>query len=128
MKEMILEIDANGDGKISEQEWLEYILDVQKDMKSENTYAHPNSNQPVKVNRRKSVLQEVMEDIEIDKSTCDNNDQVNKWMQMQNNNINIYDDETKLNEIQMKNVYKIANSHVDKGKFVDERDSQMVNY
>lgn len=88
MQMMIKEIDANGDGSIQAEEWLTYILDTREQMKintsQRNTVGHGNyiDNQN-KINRRKSVLHQVMENSLIEKDNDNNTSgQVSDWMKL----------------------------------------------
>lgn len=79
MKEIIDELDVDGDGTISLREWSDYITDIQHDMndKLKNT------------KRKKSILQGVVELRMIEDKEINLDDQVKEWMRLQDDNKNI---------------------------------------
>jgi len=80
MKDIIDELDSNGDGTISLQEWSEYIDNIQQNIKDNNQN---------KIKRRKSILQIVVEDRMLQEQDLNLNDQVEEWMRLQDDNKNI---------------------------------------
>lgn len=80
MKDIIDELDSNGDGTISLQEWSEYIANIQQNIKDNNHN---------KIKRRKSILQIVVEDRMLQEQDLNLNDQVKEWMRLQDDNKNI---------------------------------------
>jgi len=91
MQMMIKEIDANGDGQIQAEEWLSYILETREQMKvnrSEHLAASQENNSKNndnlnKINRRKSVLHQVMENSLIEKDNDnDTSGQISEWMKL----------------------------------------------
>lgn len=79
MKEIIDELDVDGDGTISLREWSDYITDIQHNMndKLKNT------------KRKKSILQGVVELRMIEDKEINLDDQVKEWMRLQDDNKNI---------------------------------------
>ena len=77
MDDMIKEIDYDGDGNISLQEWSDYIVNMQKQMRQK------------KIIKRKSILQVVLEDKMLDQKDLCLDDQVSEWMRLQDKNVNI---------------------------------------
>jgi len=80
MKDIIDELDSNGDGTISLQEWSDYIDNIQQNIKDNNQN---------KIKRRKSILQIVVEDRMLQEQDLNLNDQVKEWMRLQDDNKNI---------------------------------------
>lgn len=79
MKEIIDELDVDGDGTISLKEWSDYITDIQHNM---------NDNLK-KIKKKKSILQGVVELRMIEDKEIDLDDQVKEWMRLQDDNKNI---------------------------------------
>ena len=77
MDDIIKEIDYNGDGNISLEEWSDYIVNMQKQMRQK------------KITKRKSILQVVLEDKMLDEKDLSLDDQVSEWMRLQDKNVNI---------------------------------------
>jgi len=79
MKEIIDELDVDGDGTISLQEWSDYITDIQLNMNDK--LKNPK--------RKKSILQGVVEQRMIEDKDINLDDQVKEWMRLQDDNKNI---------------------------------------
>mmetsp|Transcript_33916 Transcript_33916/g.28654 ORF Transcript_33916/g.28654 Transcript_33916/m.28654 type:complete len:102 (+) Transcript_33916:332-637(+) len=71
MKKMINEIDINGDGRITLEEWITYITDTKNEIQNNNEIIEiKNINDnlkyvdkpAVKIERKNNVLQEVIKD------------------------------------------------------------------
>jgi len=87
MLDIIAEIDVNGDGNISQDEWCNYILEMQLEMKKDNLSDEEIQNK--KHTKRKSLMQSIMEDKIIEEKNLSLDDQVDEWMKLQNDNVNI---------------------------------------
>jgi len=92
MQMMIKEIDANGDGQIQSEEWLNYILETREQMKINRSQSYKGTdecyckniyNKKDKIYNRKSVLHHVMENSLIEKDNDkDASGQVSEWMKL----------------------------------------------
>jgi len=87
MLSMIAEIDENGDGNISLDEWCNYVLEMQLEMKKDNLTDE--EIQKKKQSKRKSLMQSIMEDKITEEKNLSLDDQVDEWMKLQNDNVNI---------------------------------------
>jgi len=87
MLNMIAEIDENGDGNISLDEWCNYVLEMQLEMKKDNLTDE--EIQKKKQSKRKSLMQSIMEDKITEEKNLSLDDQVDEWMKLQNDNVNI---------------------------------------
>jgi len=87
MLNMIAEIDENGDGNISLDMWCNYILEMQLELKKDNLTDEEIQN--LKQDKRKSLMQSIMEDKITEENYLSLDDQVDELMKLQNDNVNI---------------------------------------
>jgi len=87
MLNMIAEIDENGDGNISLDMRCNYILEMQLELKKDNLTDEEIQN--LKQDKRKSLMQSIMEDKITEENYLSLDDQVDELMKLQNDNVNI---------------------------------------